>query len=200
MRKEGRVVRVSQSNELVKAVLVYCAGRLAEGDIQPLLDLGLDDTDLKELATLKLVDLAQANRFKGCLRVEVKLDVPAFRTMLRHARGVFASDECERTLILADAPFAMMNSLFGISNRDFTRMRAQLSVESPPGRPPAPHEGTIAKLRQAIERRVKAQGSDSLLRPQDYLDIADECDASMRHVWAVAQERARACGHSASPS
>ena len=84
------VVRVSQSNkrtELVKAVLVYCAGRLVEGDIQALLDLGLEDADLNELAAVRLVDLAQADRFVGCLRVDVTLDVPAFRAMLRHAEA-----------------------------------------------------------------------------------------------------------------
>lgn len=139
------------------------------------------------------MDLAQADRFSGCVRVEVELDIPAFRTMLRHARGMFTSEEHQRTLILADAPFAMMNSLFGICTRDFTSMRAQLRVESPPGRPRAPDEGTIAELWHAIRQRVKERGDDSLLQPQDFLDIADECGASIRHVWRVAQEVPGAC-------
>jgi len=144
---------VSQSNELVKSVLLYCADRLAQGDIQSLLDLGLKDSDLRELAALKLVDLAQGDRFNGCLCVEVKLDVAAFRAMLHHTRTMLASEEHERALILADAPFAMMNSLFGICTRDFTRMRSQLQVVSPPGRPRGPDDATVAKLWHALRRR-----------------------------------------------
>ena len=195
-RERGRVciVRVSQSNELVKAVLLYCADRLAQGDIQSLLDLGLKDSDLRELAALKLVDLAQGDRFNGCFCVEVKLDVAAFRAMLHHTRAMLASEGHERALILADAPFAMMNSLFGICTRDFTRMRSQLQVVSSPGRPPGPDEATVAKLWHAIRQRVNGLNGDSSLRPQDYLDIADECEASMRHVWRVAQDVPGACG------
>jgi len=55
--------------------------------------------------------------------------------MVEHLRQQRESEEIQQILIAADAPLEMMQTLFGLSPREYSQLRRMLSVDQSVGRP-----------------------------------------------------------------
>ena len=99
-------------------------------------------------------------------------------------------EETIQTLIVADAPQEMMQILFGLNQRDYTRLRRTLMVDPAIGRPPELDEAASQRLWEAWSVRSTGEAS-GLLTPELYLDIHRETGLSMRAIWNQTQRWAQ---------
>ena len=83
-----------------------------------------------------------------------------------------------------------MQILFGLNQRDYTRLRRTLLVDPTVGRPPELDEAGSHQLWEAWSDRVDGEES-GLLTPAQYLDIHRETSLSMRAIWNQTQRWAR---------
>jgi hypothetical protein len=84
----------------------------------------------------------------------------------------------------------MMQVLFGLNQRDYTRLRRTLSVDLAIGRPPELDEASSHRLWEAWSTRVDGEAS-GLLMPEQYLTIQAETGLSMRAIWNLTQRWAQ---------
>jgi len=96
----------------------------------------------------------------------------------------------QRTLIQGDAPFEMMQRLFGLSSRDYTRLRRLFGVPSIVGRPPEPDQALAHRVWVVARERFERTTSEELLG-DDYLAIAEKSDAPLRAVWQLTERWVR---------
>ena len=83
-----------------------------------------------------------------------------------------------------------MQVLFGLNQRDYTRLRRTLSVDLAIGRPPELDEASSHRLWEAWSDRVDGEES-GLLIPEQYLAIHGETGLSMRAIWNLTQRWAQ---------
>jgi hypothetical protein len=110
--------------------------------------------------------------------------------MIEHLGEQRAMEDTIQTLISADAPQEMMQVLFGLNQRDYTRLRRTLLVDPTIGRPPELDEEGSHQLWEAWSSRVDGEES-GLLTPVQYLDIHSETRLSMRAIWNQTQRWAQ---------
>jgi hypothetical protein len=181
--------------DLVMAVLLYAIRCLAEGDQHALREMNFGPREISALRDLNLADLHRAGSLQAhCLAIE--LDREVYWPMLEHLRRERELEEIQRELIRADAPLEMMRGLFGVSAREYTRLRRLLTPEPAVGRPPEPDEATSHALWRAWAERTDNDPS-APLAPEDYLALQQETGASMRSVWLLTQRWAEEAGLSA---
>lgn len=170
--------------DLVTAVLLYAMRCLAEGDQPALRAMHFGPKEIEALRELSLADLYRIGALQAhCLDIALNREV--FWPVLANLRATRKSEERQRDLIQADAPFEMMRALFGVGSREYTRLRRMLTVGPGVGRPPEPDEETSHRLWRAITARLAV--TDGEFEPQDYLAVQRESGASMRAVWSLAQ-------------
>lgn len=175
----------TKETELVTAVLVYAVRCLAECDHHALRAMNFGPREVVALQQMNLADLYRVGSLRAhCLTVELNRDV--FWPMLEHLQRKREVEETERKLIAADAPLEMMNALFGVSSREYTRTRQMLGVAPSVGRPPEPDEHVANLVWEAWAKRVQESGP-TLLSPEAYLAIHEETGASLRAVWQLTQ-------------
>ena len=171
--------------ELVTAILLYAIRCLAEGDQHALREMNFGPREIAALRELGLADLYRVGSLQAhCL--QVRLDRKVYWPMLAHLRRERELEEIQRDLIQADAPLEMMQCLFGVGAREYTRLRRLLTVEPAVGRPPEPDETISHALWRAWSERVGEDPSQPLT-PEDYLALRDESGASLRAVWNLTQ-------------
>ena len=118
--------------------------------------------------------------------LHVGLDRQIYWPMMDHLRQQRESEETQQNLIAADAPMDMMHTLFGVSPREYSRVRRMLSVDPSVGRPREPDEESTHRLWHAWVERVADEKSGSLA-PQVYLELHAETGLSMRAIWNLTQ-------------
>jgi len=171
--------------DLTTAVLLYAMRCLAEGDQQALRGMNFGPRELDALAEMNLADLYRADVLRvHCLKIDLNREV--FWPMLAHLRHQRESEELQRTLIVADAPLDMMQQLFGMSSREYTRWRRLLTLAPSVGRPPELDETDTHALWHAWQERLHAQADDSLTAA-DYLTLQRETGIGLRSIWALVQ-------------
>ena len=106
--------------------------------------------------------------------------------MIEHLSEQRAMEDTIQALILADAPQEMLLVLFGLNQRDYTRLRRTLLVDPTVGRPPELDEASSHRLWGAWSARVDGETS-GLLHPEQYLAIHAETGLSMRAIWNLTQ-------------
>ena len=106
--------------------------------------------------------------------------------MIEHLSEQRAMEDTIQLLIVADAPQEMMQVLFGLSPRDYTRLRRILLVDPSIGRPPELDEASSHQLWEAWSSRVDGEES-GLLTPAQYLAIHEATGLSMRAIWGLTQ-------------
>ena len=172
--------------ELVTAVLLYAIRCLAENDQPALRDMNFGPQEVAALRDIQLADLYRAETLKmHCLSIELNRAV--FLPLVTHLRREREREAIQRDLIAADAPLEMMQDLFGVGPREYTRLRKLLTADPATGRPPEPDEATAHALWHAWSRRTKDDPEAALL-PEDYLALGREAGASMRAVWHLTQK------------
>jgi hypothetical protein len=171
--------------DLTSAVLLYAVRCLAEGDQQALRSMNFGPKELDALQDMNLADLYRADALRvHCLKIDLNREV--FWPMLAHLRHQRESEELQRTLIVADAPLDMMQQLFGMSSREYTRWRRLLTLAPSVGRPPELGETDTHTLWYAWQERVQAR-PESALAASDYLSIQQETDIGLRCIWVLVQ-------------
>ena len=110
--------------------------------------------------------------------------------MIEHLSEQRAMEDTIQALIVADAPQEMMQILFGLSPRDYTRLRRILLVDPSIGRPPELDEASSHTLWEAWSSRVDGEES-GLLTATQYLAIHEETGLSIRAIWGQTQRWAQ---------
>ena len=175
--------------DLVTAVLMYAMRCLAEGDQAALRHMNFGVKEVEALREMRVADLYRVESLRAhCL--EIALNRQVYWPMIEHLSEQRALEDTIQILISADAPQEMMQVLFGLNQRDYTRLRRTLSVDLAIGRPPELDEASSHRLWEAWSTRVDGEAS-GLLMPEQYLTIQAETGLSMRAIWNLTQRWAQ---------
>ena len=175
--------------DLVTAVLMYAMRCLAEGDQVALRDMNFGIKEIEALREMRVADLYRIESLRAhCL--EIALNRQVYWPMIEHLSEQRAMEDTIQQLIVADAPQEMMQVLFGLSPRDYTRLRRILLVDPSIGRPPELDEASSHQLWEAWSSQVDGEES-GLLTPAQYLTIHEVTDLSMRAIWGLTQRWAQ---------
>lgn len=175
----------TKESDLVTAILLYALRCLAEGDYPALRNMNFGPREIEALREMSLSDLYRIESLRGhCLQIVLDRDV--YWPMMDHLRRQRASEEAQQTLIAADAPLEMMQTLFGLGPREYSRIRRMLSVAPSVGRPPEPDEESSHRLWHAWVGQV-AEDESGPLSPTAYLELHAETGLSMRAIWTLTQ-------------
>ena len=174
----------SKESELVMAVLMYAVRCQLEGDLAALRDMNFGPKEIAALRDMKLGDLCRVESLRAhCLAIGLNRDV--YWPMIANLRDRRESEELQHALITADGPQEMLQSLFGMSSREYTRLRRSL-IDSPiVGRPPDPDEAAAAQLWQAWQA-IDRDG-DEPMDAGEYLKLHDDTGLSLRIIWRQIQ-------------
>lgn len=171
----------SKEAQLTSAVMMYALRCLQEGDQDALRDMNFGPTEIAALRDLDMADFCQLEHVRvHCLAVELNRDV--YWPMLKQMKSRRASEELQHELIRADASHDMMQTFFGMSGREYTRLRKSLLPVTTTGRPAEPTEAETNAIWKAWRAR-EARARDGLLPPADYLAIHRDTGVAMRAIW-----------------
>ena len=175
--------------DLVTAVLMYAMRCLAEGDQAALRNMNFGIKEIEALREMRMADLYRIESLRAhCL--EIALNRQVYWPMIERLSEQRAMEDTIQMLVAADAPQEMMQVLFGLNPRDYTRLRRILLVDPSIGRPPELDEASSHRLWEAWSDL--AQGDESgLLTPEQYLAIHEETGLSMRAIWGQTQRWAQ---------
>ena len=175
--------------DLVAAVLLYAIRCLAEGDQTALRSMKFGPREIEALREMNLADLYRIESLRAhCL--EIGLNRQVYWPMIDRLREQRESEETLRTLIAADAPHEMVQILYGVNTRDYTRLRRILSVTPSVGRPAEPDETSSHRLWDAWSSLTEGERS-GLLTPEGYLQLQRETDVPLRAIWNLTQRWAQ---------
>ncbi len=175
----------TKESDLVTAVLMYAIRCLAEGDQSALRNMNFGPREIEALREMNLADLYRIESLRAhCLDIDLNRDV--YWPMVEHLRRQRESEELQQQLIVADAPLEMMQTLFGLGSREYTRLRRLLTVDPSVGRPAEPDEVSSNRLWDVWVQRVGDQ-RDGLLLPNEYLTIHRETGIPLRGIWNLTQ-------------
>jgi hypothetical protein len=172
----------NKESELTSAVMLYAIRCLAEGDQSALRNMNFGPREVQALREMNLGDLCHIETLRShCLKIA--LDREVYWPMVAHLRNRRESEELQKVLISADAAHDMMQTFFGMSGREYARLRRMLVVETITGRPPEPSEEEIQRLWDAWKQRTEGREEMQLL-PEEYLAIHQETGIPLRAVWS----------------
>ncbi len=175
--------------ELTTAVLLYAVRCLAEGDHHALRAMNFGAKEVEALHGLDLTDLYRVHRLQAhCLSIQLDRDV--FWPLIAYLRREREAARLQRTLIRTDAPFEMMQRLFGLSSRDYTRLRRLFGTPPAVGRPPEPDQDLSHRIWAVVREHGLGEGTGPF-SGEDYLVIAEKSGAPLRAVWQLTQRWAK---------
>ena len=175
--------------ELTTAVLLYAVRCLAEGDQHALRAMNFGAKEVEALHSLDLADLYRVHRLQAhCL--QVRLDRDVYWPLIAYLRREREAAILQRSLIQADAPFELMQRYFGLSSRDYSRLRRLFGGPPAVGRPPEPDPELAHKVWAVVNARGPREGA-SELSGEDYLEIAEQSGAPLRALWQLTQRWTR---------
>lgn len=179
----------SKEADLITAVLIYAIRCLGEADQSALRAMGFGPREIDALKRLNIADLYHVEAIRAhCLRVELNREV--FWHMVEHIKQLRASEELQQTLIKADAPQEMMQALFGLSAKEYTRWRRLMTLEPAVGRPAEPGEDKEHALWKAWKARVKGEDVE-FLTAEDYLALKADTEVELRAIWLLTRRWAQ---------
>ncbi len=175
--------------ELTAAVLRYAALCIANGDEDALRELRLDPAQVREIGALTLDELANLETVRThCF--EVRLDPQRFRILMGRLVRARQAQELRLALIKADSPRLMMQALFGMKERDYSRTRCLAGVTTGAGRPASLDEQTEHRLWRAVGDSL-SDNPQRPLEPDQYLRVHRQHGVPMRSLWAYTQRWAQ---------
>jgi len=175
--------------DLVIAVLMYAMRCLAEGDQTALRNMNFGVKEIVALRDMRVADLYRIESLRAhCL--EIALNRQVYWPMIEHLAEQRTMEDTIQTLISADAPQEMMLILFGLNQRDYTRLRRTLLVDPAVGRPPELDEESSHRLWKTWTNLADGEET-GLLTPAQYLDIHQQTGFAMRAIWNQTQRWAQ---------
>ena len=179
----------TKESDLVTAVLMYALRCLAEGDQIALRHMNFGPREIEVLREMTLADLYRVESLRAhCLKIALNREV--YWPMMDHLRRQRESEETEQALIAADAPLEMMQTLFGLGGKAYSRLRRALSLDPSVGRPPEPDEESTHRLWHAWNQRIDGEDNE-LLSAAKYLELHAETGVSMRAIWNLTRRWAQ---------
>jgi hypothetical protein len=165
--------------------MMYAIRCVAEGDQAALRQMNFGPREVQALRDMNLSDLFYIDSLRAhCLKIVLDRDV--YWPMMSHLRQRRESEELQKSLISADASQEMMQTFFGMSGREYARLRRMLAVETAIGRPPEPDEETVQRLWESWKPQTPKL-RDGLLPPEEYLAIHQSTGIALRTVWSQTQ-------------
>jgi hypothetical protein len=138
---------------------------------------------------MRVADLYRVESLRAhCL--EIALNRQVYWPMIEHLTEQRTMEDTIQTLISADAPQEMMLILFGLNQRDYTRLRRTLLVDPAVGRPPELDEESSHRLWETWTNLADGEET-GLLTPAQYLDIHQQTGLAMRAIWNQTQRWAQ---------
>jgi hypothetical protein len=175
--------------DLIIAVLMYAMRCLAEGDQTSLRNMNFGVKEIDALREMRVADLYRIESLRAhCL--EIALNRQVYWPMIEHLAEQRTMEDTIQTLISADAPQEMMLILFGLNQRDYTRLRRTLLVDPAVGRPPELDEESSHRLWENWSELADGEET-GLLAPAQYLDIHRQTGLPMRAIWNQTQRWAQ---------
>lgn len=179
----------SKENELVFAVLSYASRCVAEGDLHAFRSLGFDLDDIQTIERLSLTEL-QLLAASRSHAINISLDREAWGWLLKRMRRQRSRDALALALIRLDAPKAMMASLFGTTDREYSTRREACGITETVagGRPPSASEAEERHLWELWVRLAKPDTPQQLRSDDLWLVIAREGRPAIRTAWSLIQK------------
>lgn len=179
----------SKENELVFAVLSYASRCVAEGDLHAFRSLGFDLDDIQTIERLSLTEL-QLLAASRSHAINISLDREAWGWLLKRMRRQRSRDALALALIRLDAPKAMMASLFGTTDREYSTRREACGITETVagGRPPSATEAEERHLWELWVRLAKPDTPQQLRCDDLWLVIAREGCPPIRTAWSLIQK------------
>ncbi len=165
--------------ELVFQTLRYVCETLADGDIQAVLDLGLRMDQIARLARFSLNDLRHLSDVPTHF-MDVSVNAECLDRVIAHMERSREREALHDELIRNGAPYPMLFSFTGMTNREFAARRRLLGMSgSGRGRPPTPSEDD--------EQRVWAAWQASAQKPLEarYLHVSETTGVPLNLVWSM---------------
>lgn len=167
--------------QLTSALMAFALHCVQEGDQSALRAMNFGPAEIRALKDLHMGDLYHLNEVKAhCLDVALNRDV--YWPMLSHLKQRRESESLQHSLIQADASLDMMRTFFGISGREYSKLRRLLMVRVSTGRPAEPSEEEVVRIWAAWRAREEKL-QDGLLPPEEYLNIHLETGVALRAIW-----------------
>lgn len=180
-----QAMSATKEAELTSAVLMYALRCLQEGDQTALREMNFGPAEVKALSGMSMSDFCQLESLRAhCLSVALNRDV--YWPMMSQLKSRRESESLQHELIAADASLDMMQTFFGMSGREYAKLRKTLMVKVTTGRPLEPDDEEIEKLWSAWRER-EDQVHDGLLPPHEYLRIHEETGVAIRAIWRQAR-------------
>ena len=185
----GTAVSRNGKAELTAALLRYAAMCIACGDEDALRELRLNKEQIRDIGALTLEELANLETVRThCF--EIRLNGQRFEVLKSRLARARRNQELRLALIEANAPRLMMQALFGMKERDYSRTRRLAGVTTGAGRPPSLDEQTEHQLWRALDGSLSANPRRPL-EPEQYLRLHRQHGIPMRTLWAYTQRWAR---------
>lgn len=159
---------------------IHCA---QEGEWAQIRELGLTPEDIHVLGKLTLGELTQLKRTMPSHILKVEVDRLSLYAVLDSARQAQERHALKFEFLRRDAPADMMEKLFGMGPKAYTRYRAIAKAPQAQGRPAEPNEAVSSQVWHAWIRYPGTPAQDL----QHWLKVADATGQSLRVVWALIQ-------------
>lgn len=167
--------------QLTSAIMAFALHCVQEGDQSALRAMNFGPAEIRALQDLSMGDLCHLKEVRAhCLDVVLNRDV--YWPMLSQLKQRRESESLQHSLIQADASLDMMQTFFGMSGREYAKLRRILMVRISAGRPAEPSEEEISRIWAAWRAREEKL-EDGLLPPEEYLNIHQETGVPLRAIW-----------------
>lgn len=180
----------TKESELNFAIFNYAARSLAEGDVEALLQIGFVPEDIPVIEQLRLSDLHSLAASRAHA-LDVRINRESLQWLMERVRRRRTREMLKLELLRLEAPYPMMQGLFGMTPRDYAALRDTLGVSGGLGRPRTNLDDDDTGLNSGLWRlwiQFGDTGQPDRLRYDDlWLVIGREQRSALRVAWHVIQ-------------
>jgi hypothetical protein len=163
--------------EITHAAIRYALQCVLDGNWHTLREMGFGCKECEALSNLTLADLAALERRLSGHILKIELNHSLFWAALAQVKRETTERQTRIALIKRDAPADMMRAIYGIGDKEYTRLRRHHDVPSGVGRPLELDPDAVWALSEILNRYKQ------VLTPADWLSIADESGIGLRTIW-----------------
>ena len=174
----------SRHAELTTAFFMYVVRCAEEKDEDALAAMNIGSAELEALRRLDLGEIAGLSRFSAPC-VEARLNRRLYWAMLERVHSDIEDESLKIALMKAHAPVELMRCHFGMSRREYARIRKGLALPSLRGRPPLVDEDLEYSLWQHWRSHCNGEGD---LSAHTYLEIHQATAVPIRAIWNLVHQ------------
>lgn len=189
----------NKETDLTLATYLYIVRCWSEQDFESLAAMGLESSEMETLRALPLSDLDRLSEFR-LQPLTIQLDRERLTQLLSHLERERQQDHTFQTLILMDAPFPMMRTLFGIDEHSYANWRRLLEIPlHSGGRPLEPDEDTAHRVWREWKALLGDRAPEGV-HPHEFITLQAQTQCPLRSIWTVIQTCYQDNGKTARPS